>query len=202
MTIGIHLVLSGYGTWLSNDPRGSGSVETCKDELRDLGEIHQGRKRVQPSRRELKAFYAEAEPLLDYPTLWFDTDERRRAIGEAFGRAAREHGYTVWACAVCSNHGHVGLRVHRDDHVAMFDAFANAGRLAMLQFPGVPEGHPVWASRPYAVLLTTPDEVVGRIDYIRQNPMKEGLPEQHWSFVAPYDGWPFHKRRGRAPGRR
>lgn len=27
------------------------------------------------------------------------------------------------------------------------------------------------------------------VDYIRKNPLKEGLPEQNWSFVTPYDGW-------------
>ena len=35
-----HLVLHGYGHWLSNDPRGSGSESVRKDELKTLGEIH------------------------------------------------------------------------------------------------------------------------------------------------------------------
>ena len=71
MTIAIHLILSGYGTWLSNDPRGSGSTETRAIELRTLGPVHHGRKpaHLQPSRQELRAFYREAEPLLKYDTL-------------------------------------------------------------------------------------------------------------------------------------
>jgi hypothetical protein len=31
--------------------------------------------------------------------------------------------------------------------------------------------------------------VVDRIDYVEQNPEKEGLPPQHYDFVKEYDGW-------------
>ena len=104
-----HLVLHGYGHWLSNDPRGSGSESIRKDELKALGEIHHGRKKVQPPRDELKAFYRNAEPLLEHEPLWFD-DAIRRTIARAIGEAARRHGYTIWALSVCSNHGHGVVR--------------------------------------------------------------------------------------------
>jgi hypothetical protein len=45
-----HLVLTGYGHWLPNDPRGSGSEEIRKLGLEMLGPIHFGSKRVQPPR--------------------------------------------------------------------------------------------------------------------------------------------------------
>jgi REP element-mobilizing transposase RayT len=196
MVIAHHLVLSGYGTWLSNDVRGSGSEETRKDALRDLGPVHRGRRVVQPSRDELRAFFREANPLLDFRALWFD-GPTRDAIGAAFGRVAVERRYTVWACAVCRNHGHLCVRVHRDDAIAMRDAFANAARAAVLALGTMDPCHPVWSSRPYKVFLDTPDAVRAEVDYIRKNPAKEGLPEQHWEFVRPYDGWPFHKRRVR-----
>ena len=57
VTIAVHLIFSGYGTWLPNDPRGSGSDEVRKLELDDLGPIHFGRKAEQPSRDELRAFH-------------------------------------------------------------------------------------------------------------------------------------------------
>lgn len=196
MVIALHHVLSGYGTWLSNDIRGSGSDETRSEALRELGPVHKGRRIVQPSREELRAFFREANPLLEFRPLWFD-DRMREAIGAAFGRVARERGYTVWACAVCRNHGHLCVRVHRDDAIAMRDAFANAARAAALALGAVDPRHPVWSSRPYKVFLDAPDAVRAEVDYIRKNPMKEGLPEQHWEFVQPYDGWPFHKRKRR-----
>lgn len=193
MTIAVHIVLSGYGTWFPNDPRGSGSTETRKDELRDLGDIHHGRKRHQPSRDELRRFFREANEELDHQPLWFN-EPQRNAIGNAFGELILRVGYTVWACAVCSNHAHILVRTHRNHAMTIRDAFANASREALLASNLVADVHPVWSSRPYWVLLETPDEVRGRIDYIRKNPLKEGLPLQHWDFVRPYDGWPLHKR--------
>lgn len=200
MTIAHHLVFSGYGTWLSNDLRGSGSTEIRKNELSDLGPIHVGRKRVQPARSELREFYRRAEPLLDFKVLWFD-DPVRRAIGEAFGRVIAERGYTAWACAVCSNHAHLLPRIHRDDALTMWHAFADASREAVRALPGIPPDHPVWSDRPYKVFLETPPEVEGRVGYIWGNPLKEGLEEQRWPFVVLYDGWPLRHRRKTRGGR-
>src|ERR1700683_324430 len=67
-----HLVLMGYGHWLPNDIRGSGSDEIRKALLQALGEIHPGRKQQQPPRSELKTFHSQAKPLLEQEALWFD----------------------------------------------------------------------------------------------------------------------------------
>src|SRR5439155_7880261 len=90
-----HLVFMGYGHWLPNDPRGSGSSEVRKPELKDLGAIHFGRKLDQPTRDELRAFFREGEPLLEHPLLWFDK-EKRQSVACAFAQVIRDHGYTVW----------------------------------------------------------------------------------------------------------
>src|SRR5262245_30402857 len=87
-TIAHHLIFHGYGHWLSNDPRGSGSTETRATKFAELGEIHHGRKKVQPQRNELRAFYRKAEEKLDHHTIWFD-DRMRSAIADAFGETAR-----------------------------------------------------------------------------------------------------------------
>ena len=91
-----HLVLTGYAHWLSNDPRGSGSEETRKDELKPLGEIHQGRKRVQPPKEEVKRFYRAAEPLLEHETIWFD-EECRHVIAEAVGQVVSAGDRSPWS---------------------------------------------------------------------------------------------------------
>ena len=114
VTIAVHLIFSGYGTWLPNDPRGSGSDETRKPELDDLGPIHFGRKAEQPSRETSSAnFIAKQQEHLDFPTFWFD-EEIRNAIGAGFGETINRKRYTCWACAVCSNHAHLLVRTHRD----------------------------------------------------------------------------------------
>jgi|SRR6185437_173353 len=192
MLIASHIVISGYGTWLSNDPRGSGSEQTRKKELDELGPVHRGRKQIQPPRKELRNFYREAEPLLDFPVLWLD-EAQRIAIGAGIGHVVRENNYTVWACAVCRNHMHILVRRHRDMDTVIRDKIANGGRAALLQASNIDAAHPVWSSRPYAVFLNSPAEVVSRVDYIWENPLKEGLAEQHWDFVTPYDGWPGNR---------
>ena len=78
----------------------------------------------------------------------------------------RKNRYTVWACAVCTKHAHVLVRLHRDDAVEMWDNFANASRIAVTRFRNLESGHPVWASRPYRVYLEEPEAVEAEIDYI------------------------------------
>jgi REP element-mobilizing transposase RayT len=179
----------GYAHWMPNDPRGSGSVELRKDEFKDLGEILPGRQLPQP-REEVRAFHGEVEPLLQHQRIWFN-EPMRQIIANTFAEAAKRHGYTIWACAICSNHGHSVVRTHRDPAELIWTNLANAAQLALRSAKLFPDNHPVWSHRPYKVFLYTPEDVVGRIDYVNSNPMKEGLPPQHWEFVQPC---PFDKR--------
>jgi REP element-mobilizing transposase RayT len=179
-----HLVLTGYGHWLPNDLRGSGSEDLRRDELKALGEILPGRQYSQPPREIVKEFYREAEPHLEHTRLWFD-ESRRDVIGRAFGGAAKERGYTIWACAICANHVHLVVSSHRDNSRTIWDHLAAAARNALHDARIVPGDHPVWSHRPYKVFLYTPQEVLGRILYVERNPVKEGLPAQKWDFVVP-----------------
>lgn len=200
IVIAHHLILHGYGHWLPNDPRGSGSEEIREQKLAGLGPVHFGRKRVQPPRDELRAVGRAAQPLLDFPLLWFD-DAKRQALGESIGEALRNLGYTVWACAILRNHVHLCVRRHRDDAQTMWARLAAQTRSGLRLFAHVPATHPVWSERPYKVFLYTPDDVRRVIAYIERNPVKEGLPPQLWPFVAPYDGWPLNRKQPPGPRR-
>ena len=152
----------------------------------------------QPSRGELRDFYRRAEPLLNHPIIWFD-HAKRQVVAEAFREVVREERYTVYACAVLSNHAHLVIRRHRDDALTMLTRLADASRLR-LRSPRkttIHPDHPIWSQRPYNVFLYTPEDVRGRIDYVNHNPLKEGLPPQDWDFVAIYDNWPHHKQPAR-----
>jgi REP element-mobilizing transposase RayT len=184
---GAHLIWMGYGHWLPNDPRGSRSHEVRSEPLQGLGESHVGRKKVQPPRAELRSFYRKAEPLLIHDTVWFD-EAVRSAIGDAVGRVAKGRGYTLWALAVLRNHVHAVVRTHRDDSEIIMAQIAMGTQQALWERRMVPENHPVWADGPWKVFLRTRDEILGRIDYVKKNPMKEGLPEQTWECVVPYRG--------------
>jgi hypothetical protein len=98
LIIGYHLVWTGYGWWLPNDPRGSMSNCIKHDLLAELGELHFGRKRVQPASREIRTFYEKATPLLQFAQVVFaqgDVD----SIASAFACEIERHRYTCYACA-------------------------------------------------------------------------------------------------------
>ena len=101
MIIAYHLMWTLYGWWLPNDPRGSTSKQVESDVLRDLGELHFGRKKVQPARKVIKKFYDEAADMLAFPLLAFERDQFAM-VGAAIGESVVESRYTCWAMAVPS----------------------------------------------------------------------------------------------------
>jgi REP element-mobilizing transposase RayT len=195
--IAVHLVLTLYGHWAVNDPRGSGSTDFIDGKFEPLGPIHFGRKpnRDQPSRKQLKEFHAQHEELLNFPIFWID-DAKREAIADAIREVIRAHGYTCYACAICGNHVHLLIRTHKHDALTIWTHFAEGMRERLrLRFPTeISPNHPVISARPYKVFLYHPDQVWDRIGYVQSNPLKENLPAQRWDFVAAYDNFPFHKR--------
>jgi len=189
-----HLIFSGYGFWLANEPRGSGS-EAIRDHRFDaFGSVHLGRKRKQPTREELRDFYRRATPVLEHIPMWFD-ESKREIVAAAFANVTQRCGYTVWACFVGSNHAHICVRVHRDRDETQWTNFAAQARTDLVERGSATEHHPVWAKRPYAVFLDSVEDIEPTIAYIRDNAPKEGLLVQDWAFVAPYDSWPLHKKR-------
>jgi REP element-mobilizing transposase RayT len=184
-----HLILSAYGSWLPNDPRGSGSEEIRKPTIEALGPIHHGRRRVQPPRHELKSFYKSANPKLEHQPLWFSPTHREQ-IADAFRLTIKKFRYTVWACFIGSNHAHLCVRAHRDSHETMWTHLADQSTTTLTALNPELDDHPLWADRPYGVFLRTTADIRRTIRYIQSNAMKENLPVQQWDYVATYGGWP------------
>jgi len=67
LVIAYHLIWTAYGCWLPNDPRGSGSRTIRSEILAELGDLHFGRKKVQPAGRAVRQFYEQAADLLKHP---------------------------------------------------------------------------------------------------------------------------------------
>lgn len=192
IVIAHHLVWTAYGWWLPNDPRGSGSDTVHNDVLAELGELHKGRKTLQPAGRVVREFYEQAAPLLRHPLLTFD-DAARAEIAEAFGQEIERQKYTCWACAVMPDHVHVLIRKHRHQAEEMAENLMRASRTQLIERGHRERTHPTWiAGFGWKVFLDHPDEVRRTVRYVEQNPVKARLPAQEWPFVKPYDGWPLH----------
>lgn len=99
------------------------------------------------------------------------------------GHACKQYGYTVWTLAVCSNHAHAIVRTHGDRSEVIWENLARDAMLALRGEKIVPPDHPVWLHRPYKVFLYSAADVIGRINYVNENPIKEGLAQQHWDFI-------------------
>ncbi|MGD0900231.1 MAG: hypothetical protein ABR915_20550 [Thermoguttaceae bacterium] len=93
MVAGYHLIWTAYGWWLPNDPRGSTSREIRSAAIAGLGELHYGRKRIQPAGHVLTAFYKAAQGALRHDLLKF-TSHDVAAIAAAFADAIRRRNYT------------------------------------------------------------------------------------------------------------
>ena len=191
IVIAHHLVWTAYGWWLPNDPRGSMSRTIRNDVIAELGELHFGRKRVQPASAEIRSFFAHAREVLKHPLLEFSRAEIA-VVGQAFAEAVSRNRYTCYACAVLPDHVHVLIRKHRQQAEEMIAALQEAARLRLQRDVARFAGQPVWGGPGWKVFQDRPDDIRGTIRYVDANPGKYGLSPQGWQFVKAYDGWPLH----------
>ncbi len=200
MIVGYHLIWTAYGCWLPNDPRGSMSHGIATDVLAQLGQLHYGRKNIQPAGRIIREFYEKAEPLLKHELLKFDDDDIA-AAAESFAETIRTRKYTCYACAIMPDHVHLLIRKHRDHAEDMIEALQAASRRALIEAERRIADHPVRGGLGWKVYLDCVEDIERTVRYIEQNPVKIGRQVQRWDFVTKYDGWlpgtwsPYKKKR-------
>jgi REP element-mobilizing transposase RayT len=192
IVIAYHLIWTAYGWWLPNDPRGSGSHTIRNDILTELGELHFGRKTVQPMGKTIRECYEKAADLLKHPLLRFD-DLDQQLIAQAFAEIIDRQRYTCYACAIMPDHVHLVIRKHKDSAECMADKLKEESRNRLIKADRRAPTHAVWiVGHGWKVFLDHPDEVRHTIRYVEHNPLKIGLPSQSWAFITLYDGWPLH----------
>ncbi len=198
MVIAYHAIITAYGFWLSNDPRGSGSDYVRRPELLQFGRATQVQVRHSvagaPLTREQRATRAAAKNALTYPPVRFTT-EQIQAIADGFADGVRRSGFVVYACAILPDHTH--LVVAR--HSYPIEQVVNRLKGSASRVLGERGIHPMagaqnarggtpspWAVGLRKIFLNTPSDVIGRIQYARDNLTRAGLPEQNWEFVRQY----------------
>jgi len=191
MVIGYHLIWTAYGCWLPNDPRGSSSNFVWSDVIFELGDLHEGRKRVQPSSSAIREFYSAAQGKLKHELLTFGRDEIA-ITARAIAQVVEEQRYTCYACALMPDHVHLVIRKHKHQAEEMIQHIQVGTRNELLRAGLRNHEHPVWGGPGWKVFLDTPDDIRRTIRYVEMNPVKIGKLKQNWSFVKKYDGWPLH----------
>ena len=200
MVHGYHVVLTAYGFWLPNDPRGSWSDFIGKWELVRYGKPRRAteRRRLSDlSEAELKLRDA-ARAALKYPPVEF-SGTQALSIANGFASACCRSGYTIWACSILPEHTHLVIARHRYkiEQVANLlkgeatRQIIRDGLHPLAHYTGPGERPPrMWAEHQWNGFLNCESEIDDAIAYVEGNPQKERKPAQSWSFVSPFSGLP------------
>ncbi len=191
LVLAYHLVWTGYGWWLPNDPRGSTSRTVSHDRIAELGPLHFGRRETQPSGRVVRQFYERAAGVLMFPLLHFD-NEQIQAIASAFADEISGQRYTCYACAIMPDHVHILIRQHKHKAEEMIVNLQRSSRLRLSSSARIDPKHPIWTNGGWKGFLDSPEAIRRTIRYIDENPVQARRPQQRWPFVTEYDNWPLH----------
>jgi len=195
MVLAYHLILSAYGFWLPNDPRGSWSEWIRKWELALYGPATKVTTRESVAHvRHDRALREAAKQALAYRPVRF-TPEQIVMIAQGFRNYVAKSGVTFWAVAILDDHLHAVFMRHRykSEQVAnllkgeLTKALLEAGLHPFAAHAKPGEAPPPCFSRKWwTVYIDNEDHLHQAIPYVEKNPEKEGKPRQTWDFVVPY----------------
>jgi REP element-mobilizing transposase RayT len=197
MVLGYHLIITAYGFWLPNDPRGSWSTFVGSWELLRFGPATKvdTRRSVAARPHDVQLRLA-AKKALKYPDVHFN-DAQMRTIARSFADWAQHHGATIWACAIMPEHTHFVVARHHYKVEQIANLLKGASTRALIadglhplaMFVQAGERPPkAWAQNQWKVFLDSPEDIRRSIRYVENNPIKEGRERQRWEWVTEYRG--------------
>lgn len=195
MILGYHVIITAYGFWLPNDPRGSWSEFVRKWELRRFGPATKITARHSLARNPHDyALRQAAKKALSYPPVHF-SGIQARGVGVGFVDFVKRSGIVVWACSILPEHVHLVIARHTYKVEQITNLMKGAATTQLLQegihpFQDVktPRGGTprMWTQDLWKVFLDSDRDIRRAIGYVEENPMKEGKSPQRWSFVTRY----------------
>ena len=197
MVLGHHVVITAYGFWLPNDPRGSWSEFVRSWELLRFGKATKidTRRSVASIPHDQDGRLAAKRALKDPPVHF--SGVQARAIGRGFAQFVERSGITVWACVILPEHAHLVIARHDYPVERAVNLLKGQSTRQLIQegvhplaaFPTSTGRMPkAWGRGHWSVFLDSDSGIRRAIRYVRDNPAKEGKRPQRWSFVAPFDG--------------
>lgn len=191
-----HLILTCYGFWLPNDPRGSWSDFVRRFELYRVGgpatRVHTKASLAHQPHDHAKRQHAKQA--LSRPPVVLN-GKQARAVAKGFADYIEKNDRVVFACAVMPDHVH--LVVQRCDRTIEKVAEQLKGRATQFlnkqdlhPFVAKPNGKkpPPWARGCWSVFLNTDASIQRAIDYVEQNPIKAGYKPQRYDWIKDFKG--------------
>lgn len=194
IVIAYHLILSCYGFWLPNDPRGSWSDFVRSYELYAYGPATKANTRASLAahRHDTKQRLA-AKQALRYPPVRF-TGRQARSVANGFALRAKRSRYLVHACAIMPDHAHLVIARHQHRIETISNQLKGAATRQLIK----DRIHPLanhtkakgqapspWAKGQWKVFINTQEQLMNAINYVRMNPVKAGFKPQQWKFIQP-----------------
>src|SRR5688500_11690064 len=113
MVLAYHLIITSYGFWLPNDPRGSWSSWVRAWELLIFGPATKTDERRSVARKPHdRRKRLEAKEHLARPPVEF-TGEQARVIARGIAKYLKRSGCVVYACSILPTHIHMVVGRHR-----------------------------------------------------------------------------------------
>ncbi|QEG21093.1 hypothetical protein [Mariniblastus fucicola] len=198
MIHGYHVIMPMYGFWLPNDPRGAWSDYVRKFEIAKHGHASKSldRKDIESLTDSELRDRNLAIDSLKYPSVSIE-GVQALAISQGFAKQIEKSNYTAWACSVLPEHTHFVLARHsyKVEQVtnllkgAATASIVESGLHPLAAFAQKGQRPPrMWAARGWKQYLDSEEAIENAINYVVENPEKEGKRIQSWSFVTPFAG--------------
>ena len=197
MVLGYHVILTAYGFWLPNDPRGSWSDFVGSYELYQFGPAT----KVHTTRSVAHVPYDRAARLAAKQALQYEpvrfSGRQAVLIARGIGEVAAHWSLPIHACSILPDHAHLVIaRTDREIGIVVNQLEGRAS-LQMSRAGMHPFQHVVgrrgkrpspWAARGWAVYIDNTEYLRRAIAYVERNPVKHGFKPQGWSFVTAWEG--------------
>jgi len=199
VVVAYHLILSAYGVWLPNDPRGSWSSYVGSRRLYALGGAAT---KVDTHRSVAHATHDRGKRLatkagLQRPAVRF-AGKQAREIGRGLQDYCTKNAWPVHALALMPDHVHVVVGRRADMPIEKMAEQAKARATMFLRKAGL---HPFedeadgrgrvptpWAEGSWAVYLDDDAGVRRAVRYVERNPVAAGFRGQRYAWVVPFGG--------------
>ncbi len=192
-----HLILTAFGFWLPNDPRGSWSDFVRAWELQAFGPATKttSRRSLAHKRHDRAKRIAAQQALARSPVVF--RSEQALAIAIGFAAYVQRSGLKIFAASILPRHSHlvVGRMPHPVEQTANLlkgAATTEHNRRELHPFAGQPYRNgklpTPWAKKEWSCFLDCDADLRRAIAYVEANLIKDGKPAQRWSFVTPYEG--------------